>query len=122
MSNILIAVETLTGSDKALAEVIAGHEAVAWGALDSASREAYAWHLLFLDEAARRSLGLSHLSIEEVFYNSYFWVLIFSKRYESKFGWDAGIEQQAFKVLEAAPSSVDWEVVEEIEQTVQQQA
>jgi hypothetical protein len=87
--------------------------------MDASSRQAYGRHLLFVDEEARGEAGLSSLSIEEAFYNSYLWILIFSKRYQSECGKDAGIEQQVFKVLEAAPPGIDWKVVEEIAREAQ---
>ena len=47
------------------------------------------------------------------------WALVFAKRYQARYGFDAGIEQEAFKVLERAPADVDWQVVERLNQTAQ---
>lgn len=52
------------------------------------------------------------LSTEDVFYNSYYWMVRFSKLYQIKQGYDAGIEQQVFQMLEQADFQVDWDMIE----------
>jgi hypothetical protein len=59
------------------------------------------------------NLGL-HATTEGLLYNKYYWMLRFSKLYERKHGFDAGIEQQAFKILESASFELDWNVVEHV--------
>src|SRR5436309_2843797 len=47
-------------------------------------------------------------------YNRYYWFLTFSKFYMKKHGYDAGMEQQAFKLLETAEGELNWEVIAEL--------
>jgi hypothetical protein len=114
MSPVLVPEERLSVSDDAMESLISSHPGVNWHTMDAASRRAYGRHILFSDTAAQQSGGFPNLSPAELFYNSYYWLLVFSKRYQAKSGYDAGIEQQAFKALEAAPPGVDWKIVEEI--------
>lgn len=73
-----------------------------------------------LDDELRRELGFGDVAEPIAFYNAYYWILVFAKRYQARYGFDAGIEQEAFKMLERAPADVDWQVVERINQTVEQ--
>lgn len=114
MSDFLIPEKELVGCDQIVEGIVSRDRSVHWEKLDPSSRQAYGRYALFSDEHARREANFSRLPAEQVFYNKYYWILIFSKRYQSKFGKDAGIEQQAFKVLETAPPNVDWKTVEEI--------
>jgi hypothetical protein len=54
-----------------------------------------------------------------LFYNRYYWFKRFVKQRESEHGFDAGLEQQAFKLLEAAPADIDWSMVEAIDARAQ---
>lgn len=56
---------------------------------------------------------------EEILYNSYYWMLKFSKLYIKKHGFDAGMEQQAFKILESTSFEIDWNVVEQLTNLVE---
>lgn len=61
------------------------------------------------------------ISPEELFYNRYYWFLTFLKAYTQENGLDAGMEQQAFKILEEAGNTcqhIDWNEVEEISKIV----
>jgi hypothetical protein len=75
--------------------------------------------------AFRHYLLLSHwpsslgdVSPETLFYNRYYWFLKFIRRYVAEHGPDAGLEQQAFQMLEQAPTDVDWSVIAEIERQI----
>lgn len=114
MSDVLIPEDELVRRDEIIEGIVSRDRSVRWEKLDPSSRQAYGRYTLFSDEDACREARFSQLSVEAIFYNRYYWILIFAKRYQSKFGKDAGIEQQAFKVLETAPPSVDWKAVEEI--------
>ncbi|HEY2511605.1 MAG TPA: hypothetical protein VGI39_12140 [Polyangiaceae bacterium] len=76
------------------------------------------YYVLFSDEASLKASGLEALSVEAIFCNRYYWFRSFAKSYERAHGRDAGLEQQAFKLLESAPSTVDWSVVEAIDAMV----
>lgn len=85
--------------------------------LDDEMRRALEYYRLF-DEDIRSRSGLSSLSNEEAFYNQYYWYLVFAKLYQRSFGFDAGIEQQSFRLLESAPNGVSWERIEQIANSV----
>ena len=51
-------------------------------------------------------------------YNRYYWFLRFSCYYHQLHGHNAGIEQQAFQILEKANTEFDWQVIELIEKQI----
>ena len=51
---------------------------------------------------------------ERLFYNRYFWFLRFATLRQAAHGPDAGLEQQAFKMLEYPEFDVDFQVVNEL--------
>ena len=55
------------------------------------------------------------LTAEDRLYNRYFWFRRFANAHRAKFGEDAGIEQQAFQILEYADCEVDLTQVERLE-------
>lgn len=65
-------------------------------------------------------LALTHgqigqdLTPEDLLNNRYFWFLRFAHSYHTAFGDDAGIDQQAFQILEQAECEVDWLIVEQL--------
>ena len=93
--------------------------AVNWRGLDDDVRQAYARYVALLDDSLRRELGVGVLSEHVAFYNAYYWVLLCAIRLQARYGFDAGIEQEVFKLLERAPANVDWQLVEQINQTAQ---
>lgn len=112
----LVAEEKLAGAARLIEELATRGAGLGFGGLDDASRQAYGRYLLFASEEARRCCGLSSLSRQEVFYNTYYWILVFLTRYQLAHGDDAGIEQMAFRLLASAPARVDWDFVVEIMQ------
>ena len=46
-----------------------------------------------------------------VFYTRYFWFSVLALQLRAAHGIDTGVEQQAFQLLEHAPSDVDWSVI-----------
>lgn len=58
-----------------------------------------------------------HMDIDENtrFYNAYYWFQRFVKMYIEKHGYDAGMEQQAFKMLENADFDLDLEIIDLID-------
>jgi hypothetical protein len=114
MINNLLAEEQLAGGDKFAAELMSQDKSIRWDELNLTIRQAYGRYALLANEELRAKAGLGHLSSVDAFYNAYFWISIFSKRYQDSYGHDAGVEQQVFKVLESAPTGVDWRIVEEI--------
>lgn len=118
--DILIAEGQLPVGDALLARLAEKDPTVRWFELDQDVRQAYARQAALLDSELRRELGVGDLSAVDAFYNAYYWALLFAKRYQVRYGFDAGIEQEVFKVLERAPADVDWQVVERVNQTAQQ--
>lgn len=117
--DILIAEDRLPVGDALLARLVEKVPEVRWRELDEDVRQAYARRVALLDSDLRSELGVRDLSESTVFYNAYYWALVFAKRCQSSYGFDAGIEQEAFKVLEQAPADVDWLVVERVNQAAQ---
>jgi hypothetical protein len=77
---------------------------------------AFRYALVFEDPARARAAGLGELDAATLFYNRYYWFRRFVAAREAALGPDAGLEQQAFKMLEAAPEDVDWSVLGMIDQ------
>ncbi len=50
--------------------------------------------------------------------NRYYWFVRFMRLHRSEHGPDAGLEQQAFQMLEGSMTEVDWQVIEAIENRV----
>jgi len=55
------------------------------------------------------------LDPERIFYNRYFWFRRFTKLWQVAHGPDAGLEQQAFQILEQAAFNVDWSLIQELD-------
>jgi len=120
MMDFLIAEDRLTVGDALLTRLAEELPAVGWRELDDDVRQAYARQVALLNRELRRELGVGELSEPVAFYNAYYWALVFAKRFQARHGFDAGIEQEVFKVLERAPSDVDWQIVERVNQAAQQ--
>ena len=78
---------------------------------------AYRNFLLFSNATERipEVLSLAPLTKEAVFYNTYYWFLRFSRLYMKKHGFDAGLEQQSFHMLDTVMFEIDWSIVEALE-------
>src|SRR4051794_25528742 len=71
-------------------------------------------YLLFTHWPSLINLEGAELSPSDIFYNRYRWFLTLVKLYHAKHGADAGLDQQAFRLLEEADIEVDWSAIEEI--------
>ncbi|MEM5421230.1 hypothetical protein [Paraburkholderia ferrariae] len=116
MMEDLILEAQLPVTDALLARLVEKFPAVRWYELDEDVRDAYARRVALLHRELRPALGVGDLSELVAFYNAYYWALVFAKIYQARYGFDAGIEQEAFKVLEVAPADVDWPTVERVHQ------
>lgn len=114
--NVLIPEDQLIVSDALLARVTQKNPDVRRSEMGWAVKEAYARYVALLDRDLRPQLGVANLSEPIVFCNAYYWALIFGKRYKARCGFDAGVEQQCFRVLECAPADVDWQMVDYVAQ------
>jgi len=58
-------------------------------------------------------------------YSYYYWFVAFKGEYIKKYGKNEGLEQQAFKVLEAIDvelaNGVDWSIIEQIDSELNQE-
>jgi len=63
------------------------------------------------------------LSAEDLFWNRYYWFLRYARLRQAATGPDAGLEQQAFQMLEHPypPCSPDWALLDEIEAAVERE-
>ena len=72
----------------------------------------------FLD-SKRNDLVNDNLSLKDVMYSQYCWFIKFKNEYFKKYGTDAGIEQQLFKLSEKMDMEIsnglDWAIIEKIE-------
>jgi hypothetical protein len=82
---------------------------------DVTSDEAYSYYTLFGDATLVERAGLGRLDDRQLFYNRYYWFKRFAAALAAVDGYDAGIEQQAFKLLENAPPDVEWSFIEQID-------
>ena len=77
--------------------------------------------LLFSDKVLVEKVGLGLLTDEQLFYNKYYWFLRFVRLSTARNGYDAGLEQQVFKLLESPHCTVDWGIVEGITSKVERE-
>jgi hypothetical protein len=94
----------------ATTDAAAGHTAM----LDGPGGIALRYHLLFADASRAHTAGFN-LDAAALFYNQYYWFKRFVNQHAALAGYDAGLEQQASKLLEAAPEDVDWSVIEALD-------
>jgi hypothetical protein len=122
MSEVLVPENALAGLDEAVKGLlVSGGEAYSVDQDDELYGAAFRRHLLFSRWPSLLTEAGFYLSKEELLYNSYYWMLKFAKLHALKNGYDAGIEQQVFKILEQADCDVDWTVAEEISNLVEKQ-
>jgi hypothetical protein len=69
-----------------------------------------------------RLVGVEFRGDNQLVYNRYYWFCRFVRAYERMNGQDAGLQQQAFQILEHCSEPVDWELVSEIESRVKEEA
>lgn len=75
--------------------------------------EALAWSLLF--ELWPDLLPGSPIDHETAFYNQYFWFKRFATLKQAREGYDAGLEQQTFQLLEQPEFDLDWSLIEQLD-------
>lgn len=120
INDVIIDERELTRREALIDEVLSGRKEYNLRTLEPASKQALGRHLLFAEPDARERAGFGAISDAQAFYNSYYWFLIFSKIYQEKNGYDAGVEQKSFKILERIPPDGDWKIVEKITEAANQ--
>ncbi|SRR6266404_541917 len=119
MNEVLVPENVLAGLDLTVSRLLkSGGEAYSVDQDDELYGAAFRRHLLFARWASLLPEAGLHLSKEEILYNSYYWMLKFAKLHAEKHGYDAGMEQRVFKILEQADCDVDWSVAEQISNLV----
>ncbi len=89
------------------------------GLSDGACERALRRYLL-LTEFPERIAERQPVCHESVVYSRYYWFTLFAKLCRTRQGHDAGLEQQAFQILENADCEVDWNVIRAIEIRVEE--
>lgn len=113
MASVLLTDRELEKVD-ALADTINVDKSVVLAEFPALARQAYRRYLVFSKPPIVDVEPLASCSMPDAFYNAYYWFLIFVKQYQAHVGPDAGLEQQAFQMIEQAPEGVDWQVMESI--------
>ena len=57
----------------------------------------------------------SPIDRESAFYNQYFWFKWFATLKQERDGYDAGLEQQVFQLLEQPGFDLDWPLIEQLD-------
>ena len=63
-------------------------------------------------------IALTREPLEVILYNKYYWLTQYMKKYSEINGYDAGIEQQKFKLIEELDQrleNVDWDLLQKID-------
>jgi hypothetical protein len=59
------------------------------------------------------------MSQNDLLYNRYYWFVKYKNEYQARCGYDAGLEQQAFKLLEeidrVLKGEIDWAIIQKID-------
>lgn len=66
--------------------------------------------------------ALTGESLEVILYSKYFWLTQYMKKYNAINGYDAGIEQQRFELIEELDQrleNVDWDLLQKIDDMVE---
>ncbi|WP_059173177.1 hypothetical protein [Bacillus sp. FJAT-27445] len=74
-------------------------------------------YFLILKEFSKEIAAGSPFTIEQVLYSQYYWFVYFKNQYFSKYGYDAGMDQQAFQLIEQLTYELDevnWDFLEQI--------
>ncbi|RDU38115.1 hypothetical protein DRW41_00655 [Neobacillus piezotolerans] len=75
-------------------------------------------YFLILKEFGQEITAGSPFTTEQILYSQYYWYVYFKNQYFSKYGYDAGMDQQAFKLIEHIAyelnDEVNWDFLEQI--------
>ena len=86
---------------------------------DERLRELFSFYRFLESEKARFLEHHMLFSVDELLYSQYYWFVLFRGLYNEIHGYDAGIEQQGFQMIEnivnSLESEIDWEIIEGIE-------
>ncbi|WP_053365750.1 immunity 22 family protein [Bacillus sp. FJAT-27245] len=75
-------------------------------------------YFLILKEFGQEIAAGSSFTNEQILYSQYYWFVYFKNQYISKYGYDAGMDQQAFQLIEHIAyelhDDVNWDILEQI--------
>lgn len=86
--------------------------------------ESYKYFLLFTNWPHLLTEEGIEIDNELIFYSRYYWFIHFLKLYTLKKGMDAGLEQQAFRLLEESERidvEIDWSFIEKIQRDIEEE-
>jgi hypothetical protein len=112
MIDVLVSLSTLRAHDDEIRR--ATDAAVAQLDVDPAWEMCLRYYLVF-HEHLEHQVGLGDLDPIIELYNCYYWFKRFAHARAAHRGFDAGLDQQAFRLLETAPEGVDYELVRELD-------
>lgn len=111
----LVSFASLAECSSRISDIVGGEESmVSPGTESPEALMALRNHLLFRDAKAVRLAGIEALNDDDLFYNQLYWFLRFVREYENSNGFNAGLHQQAFQLLERSGCKFDWSVVQQI--------
>ena len=64
--------------------------------------------------------GSEELDRERLLYNRYYWFVRFVALWQAAHGYDAGLEQQAFQMVEQADMQLDWDLLQQLDARARQ--
>jgi hypothetical protein len=89
------------------------------GVNDPSAEEALIYYVLFTHCPHSLDSEEIQLDDEATFYNRYFWQRRISWLITRTRGSDAGLEQQAFQLLQSAAIDIDWELIDALQRCAQ---
>jgi len=123
MNNLLIPEAILQAKDREirqLAESLRGRYGVDID--NDIYGPAFRYYLAFSHQPSLLAVTPSDLDDKAVLYNRFYWFSKFVKLHTMKHGYDPGLEQQTFQLLEQASCQIDWSVIEDISRLVSSEA
>ncbi|MBQ8680421.1 MAG: hypothetical protein IJ530_11760 [Treponema sp.] len=77
----------------------------------------------FFEEKETEIQNIEKESVDSILYTKYYWFTKFKERYEQLYGFDAGIEQQQYKIIEELQvrmnENLDWNIIRLMEEESQ---
>lgn len=75
----------------------------------------------FLDEYEKELYTTKNISLDVILYSKYYWLSRLADQFHEVYGFDAGVEQQQFKIMEELDQridNVDWNFVEKLKSLI----
>lgn len=107
LQKVLISTDKLRPHEDAIVDLARRRQHDYEGAFDDSYGPPLRYYVLFTHEPSLLGIRLPKSTI---FYNRYYWFLAFKTAHTAKHGYDAGLEQQAFRILEYAHEHENYEI------------